>query len=91
MSVGETPVIVVERAAQTASDRLSFWSEIVGTLGATSAAEIGVWKGEFAAHLLRCCPTIQTYYLIDPWRQLRDWNKPFNVSDERFEVIMDEA
>ena len=34
---------------------------------------------------------IETYYMIDPWRNLADWNKPANTSDEQFEVFHREA
>ena len=45
-------------------------------------AEIGVYRGQFAAALLDDCPGIETYYMIDPWRNLADWNKPANKSDD---------
>ena len=50
-------------------------------------AEIGVWRGEFAEHILRRCPSIEHYYMVDPWRHLDDWNKPANVSDPEFDQI----
>jgi hypothetical protein len=54
-------------------------------------AEVGVWKGEFAAEVLAACSTIATYYMIDPWRHLDDWNKPANVASQTFEAIRLEA
>jgi hypothetical protein len=95
-SPGDDPVkdaatTPIERAARGAADRLAAWGAIVKDLGAVTAAEIGVWRGEFAAHMLRCCPAIRTYYLLDAWRHLGQWNKPFNVSDEQFDGVMAEA
>ncbi len=54
-------------------------------------AEIGVWKGEFAAAILEHCPSIQSYILVDPWRHQARWNKPFNVDDETFEQVYEAA
>ncbi|KHK93271.1 hypothetical protein LK12_02880 [Novosphingobium malaysiense] len=31
--------------------------------------------------MLDACPDIEAYYLVDPWRNLDDWNKPLNYSD----------
>lgn len=50
-------------------------------------AEIGVYRGDFAAEVLRRAEGLQKYYLIDPWRHLADWNKPANESDEHFERL----
>jgi hypothetical protein len=81
----------IQRAANGAPDRAALWGRVVGELRPQVVAEVGVWLGEFAEHLLRTCPDIRTYYLLDPWRQLADWNKPFNVSDDEFRAVMDEA
>jgi len=32
-----------------------------------------------------------TYHLIDPWRSLPNWNKPFNVGQEEFDAVRLEA
>ena len=50
-------------------------------------AEIGVWKGDFAAGVLKDAPLIETYFMVDPWANLSDWNKPFNVSQQIFDDI----
>jgi hypothetical protein len=63
-------MLAIERAAKESSDRSALWGMVVAELGAVSVAEIGVWKGEFAEQLLRCCPAIRTYYMLDPWRSL---------------------
>lgn len=74
-----------------APDRHDFWAKLLKELGSTTAAEIGVWKGDFAAHILKECAALQRYYMIDPWRRLDDWNKPANVDDALFEDIYAEA
>ena len=55
------------------------------------SCEVGVWKGQFAETLLSQIPEIERYTLIDPWRNLPDWNKPANKSDIEFEDIRNEA
>lgn len=82
---------LVRTLAAESSSRLELWSEFVGRAGARCVAEIGVYKGKFAAELLDRCPSIETYYMIDPWRHLEDWNKPANRADDTFELIYQEA
>lgn len=81
----------IERAAGEAGHRLTLWARIIGDLGSTTLAEVGVWRGQFAQHILQHCPTIQTYYMVDPWRHVCDWNKPLNVSNEQFDAVFKEA
>ncbi|MEM1024818.1 MAG: class I SAM-dependent methyltransferase [Myxococcota bacterium] len=45
-------------------------------------AELGVWKGTFSASVLKACASVQSYYMIDPWRPLDAWKKPKNLSRE---------
>lgn len=54
-------------------------------------AEVGVWNGDYAAAILKHCPSIEEYYMIDPWRNLDNWNKPFNVTDEEFQQHYESA
>ena len=68
-----------------ASDRLSLWRDLLREAGPEAVAEVGVWRGDFAAAILDACPTIQRYYMIDPWRPLERWAKPLNVSTAEFE------
>jgi hypothetical protein len=75
-------------ASNSREDR---WARLVQDRGFHAIAEIGVWKGAFARALLDSCPDISTYWMIDPWRRLPRWNKPFNVSDEEFEAVYREA
>lgn len=57
----------------------------------TRGAEIGVWKGDFAQSVLTKMPGLQEYILVDPWRNLDDWNKPYNKGNAVFEKIFNEA
>jgi hypothetical protein len=75
----------------SARNRVEFWRSFLTAGGAETVAEIGVWKGEFAADMLRSCPSIDTYYMVDPWAHLHDWNKPFNISSEEFNEVYSEA
>jgi hypothetical protein len=73
------------------TSRFDLWVKILNKIQAENIAEIGVWKGEFAEHLLLNLGSINQYFLIDPWSKLPDWNKPFNVDAEVFDAIYDEA
>lgn len=72
-------------------DRFKFWADFVNRHAVTSVTEIGVWRGEFAEYLLANCPRIQRYCLVDPWRHLESWDKPFNKSDDIFAEVFAEA
>lgn len=77
--------------ARAASDRTEFWTAFIRHYDLKALAEVGVYKGEFAERILRDCPDIERYQMIDPWRQLTDWNKPANKSDSEFKDIYEEA
>jgi len=77
--------------AAASASRMEFWSRFVNETSAATVAEIGVYRGNFAAHLLADCADISTYYMIDPWRHLADWNKPANRADDIFERYFGEA
>lgn len=47
-------------------------------------AEIGVFRGDFSVEILDGCPSVTTYFMVDPWRHLEDWNKPANTDDVTF-------
>lgn len=61
------------------------WANYLNHIEARVVAEIGVYRGDFAEHILEKCPGISRYYMIDPWRQLPEWNKPLNVADSVFD------
>lgn len=72
-------------------DRIELLQKIIRATGDHVVfAEIGVWKGELAEQLIRE-PAISAYHLIDPWRPLPEWNKPFNVGLEEFNAVRLEA
>jgi hypothetical protein len=71
--------------------RLGFWQEFLGTIDAGNVLEVGVYEGEFAAAMLAGCPSIRSYTMLDPWRHLDNWNKPFNRSDEALNSVMERA
>ena len=77
--------------SEAAESRLDLWTRFVNETEARTVAEIGVYRGRFAARMLDDCPGIATYYMIDPWRNLEDWNKPANTSDEVFEGYFRES
>jgi hypothetical protein len=76
---------------EAAANRLELWTRFAREAEARQVAEIGVYRGRFAARMLGDCPAIETYYMVDPWRNLEDWNKPANTSDDEFERIFREA
>lgn len=71
--------------------RAAFWAGFVDRNELRKVVEIGVWKGEFAKALLDACAGITDYWMIDPWRRLPDWNKPYNVDDDEFVRIHEAA
>jgi hypothetical protein len=79
-----------ECAARSAT-RMDLWVSLLSAAGARDVAEIGVYRGDYAAHLLRGCPGISRYFMVDPWRHLDDWNKPANKADDVFERFFREA
>ena len=69
-------------------DRAALWIELINRMSKdrkVSVAEIGVWKGEFAYEILKNCPNVEKYFLVDPWRHLGDWNKPMNYNNKIFD------
>ena len=78
-------------ASATGPCREDIWVHILNGIQAKHVLELGVWKGEFAAHLLRQCSDIERYYMLDPWRHLDHWNKPANVDQSAFDAIHTEA
>ena len=82
---------VVNEAVKNSNNRYELWSYILNILEITEACEVGVWKGDFAKHLLSKVDGIEKYIFVDPWRNLPNWNKPFNVSNVEFEKVRNEA
>ena len=74
-----------------AVSRIQLWGRVLSAANAKNMAEVGVWKGDFAKLVLEQCKFIERYYMIDPWANLPDWNKPFNVDEKIFEDVYAEA
>ncbi len=73
-------------------ERLAFWSQFVTQFDCKKVAEVGIRYGNFSARLLTDCKSIETYYMIDPWRHIDNgYNDLANVSDDEFQKIYDEA
>lgn len=83
--------IQVTELTNQSQSRSEFWINFINYHGIEHIVEIGVFQGEFSAQVLQACKTVKKYYMIDPWRNLRDWNKPLNVDDNTFQQVFNEA
>ena len=81
----------IAAAVDKSASRNELLVSLLTDLGTVRMAEIGVWKGDFAQTALQEIGQIEKYVLVDPWRKLPDWNKPFNKSDTEFEDVRKEA
>ena len=90
MPVSLTPS-EIKRLIAGSPSRFDLWLRLLRTKPPECAAEIGVWKGDFAKVILSNFSNLTNYYMIDPWAHLPDWNKPFNVDDRTFEDVYAEA
>jgi hypothetical protein len=79
-----TEALLHDCVARTQS-RVDLWVEFLRAAQLGRMLELGVYQGDFAAVLLERCPSIDKYYMLDPWRHLDDWNKPANEADPIFE------
>ena len=79
------------RGVAEAESRFDLWSGFLAAAGVREMAEVGVFRGDYAAAILPRCERIDRYYLIDPWRHLGGWNKPANRSNDEFDAIYAEA
>jgi hypothetical protein len=77
--------------ATASPDRFAFWASFAQEMGVETMAEVGVYRGEFAARVLDGAPGLRRYYMVDPWRHLDDWNKPANHDDDRFAELYRQA
>ena len=71
--------------------RVEFWVRFILSTGVQRMAEIGVYRGDFAAEVLQRCGCLTAYYMIDPWKHLSDWNKPANHDDAVLEEFFRET
>jgi hypothetical protein len=74
-----------------ARDRFALWADFLNKNKLSHVAEIGVYRGAFATRLLADCPGIERYTMLDPWRNLSDWNKPANTDSDTFEEYYKES
>jgi len=56
----------IARLIAGASSRFDLWVRLLRTNPPDSAAEIGVWKGDFARLILSNFSNLTKYYMIDP-------------------------
>lgn len=81
----------IRDAVCNSASRIELWKQVLDIQQTKTMLEVGVWRGDFAEQILRHCGYIERYYMIDPWANLPDWNKPFNVAPEMFDEIYQEA
>jgi hypothetical protein len=81
----------IRDVAGASESRADLWTHLIQEAGLERMAEVGVFRGELAVRLLRDCESVKTYYMVDPWRHLDDWNKPANTDDERFEKMLSDV
>ena len=89
--MAEHPLVDIERIDLAANSRGAMVAGLIAAEEAKNVLELGVWEGAFAAEMLGACPGIESYWMLDPWRQLADWDKPFNIDDGPFEAAYQAA
>jgi predicted O-methyltransferase YrrM len=91
MTVMSADDCIARVASSMGSCREDLWAQIIRGLQATDVLELGVLRGAFAERMLRNCPGITHYYMLDPWEHLEDWNKPSNVDQSTFDDFYSQA
>lgn len=81
----------LQDAITQSQSRSDLWQTFIIEKSIQTMAEVGVYRGDFAVEILKQCPAVNKYYMIDPWRHLADWPKPANKRDTVFEDIFNEA
>ena len=81
----------IKQIAEKSHDRLDLCSRLIDEFNLKSVAEVGVYRGDFAQKILKKNQGIENYTMIDPWRNLSDWNKPSNKDNETFEKFYQET
>jgi hypothetical protein len=82
---------ILVKCVSNSRSRLDLWAEFINSVGVQRMAEVGVYRGDFAASVLQQCGGLTRYYMIDPWKHLSGWNKPANQDDNVFEKFFVEA
>lgn len=71
--------------------RNALWVELLKYIECETFCEVGVFEGNFSKLIMQNKPSIEKYYMLDPWKNLSNWNKPANRSDEVFSQIYQTA
>jgi hypothetical protein len=82
---------VIKDCIYKSKSREEIWIKFIKTQKIESVAEIGIYRGDFAARVLQEVDFLKLYYMIDPWRNLENWNKPANIDDGTFSVFYDDT
>ncbi len=93
-AAAKEPVEIADLFKTHPKNRFALWIDLINRISKdrkVTIAEIGVWEGAFAVRVLKECPNVEKYYLVDPWRHLADWRKPGNVTNEKFDRIFEET
>jgi hypothetical protein len=75
----------------SSKDRYDIWSSFLSLSKLEVICELGVYKGDFAHKILKECSFIQKYIMIDPWKNLSNWNKPANHKKDTFDIFYKET
>lgn len=81
----------MEAIIEASNNRVDLCTQLIRDFDLRNMLEVGVFRGDFAKGILTECTELETYYMIDPWRNLEDWNKPANKSDDVFAKYLDET
>lgn len=81
----------LDSISKQSNSRFDLWKDFINANAINRISEIGVYRGEFAEHILRECESVLSYVMIDPWRHLDEWNKPANKDDSTFETFFQET
>lgn len=82
---------LIKEIIAKSNDRDDFWARFISNQNIQSAVEIGVYRGDFAQHILTECSSIKEYFMLDPWRHLDQWNKPANTDNSTFDAFLEET
>jgi len=82
---------LIQECVNNSSNRFEFWIKLINRIDVQSLVEIGVYRGEFSEKIMRGCEGIKEYYMLDPWRNLENWDKPLNIDDSTFDECFDES
>ena len=70
----------------SSKNRIDLIKNIIRLSNIKTFCEIGVYEANLSIELLKEL-SFENFYLIDPWRNLEKWNKPFNHEEKLFKNI----